>query len=158
MQYAEMPGKAKIDEIDLKIIKFLDEDGRMPFAQIAKRLGVSTGMVRQRYHRMIEEGILQIVAVTNPVVMGYAIMAIIGVKTAVNRLEEIADKIAEFEEVTYLVLTTGSFDLHIEVVCRDNDHLLEFLTKRLHAVEGIREAETFIYLKIVKENYSWSGG
>jgi Lrp/AsnC family transcriptional regulator for asnA, asnC and gidA len=89
--------------------------------------------------------------------MGFATMAQIGVKADVSRLEEIADEIAEFEEVIYLVLLTGSYDLHVEVVCRDKAHLLNFLTKKLHGVEGVKEAETFMYLRIAKENYGWAG-
>lgn len=147
--------QTKTDEIDLQIIEILTEDGRTPFAQIANRLGVSTGMIRQRYHRLVQEGVLQIVAVTNPMFMGYTTMAHIGVKVNVNQLEEIADEIATFEEVIYLVLVTGSYDLFIEVVCRDKDHLIDFLTKKLHAVEGVKDTETFIYLRIAKEIYNW---
>lgn len=157
MQYTELNGQAKIDDTDQQIIKLLNEDGRTPFAQIAKQLGVSTGMIRQRYHRLVQDGVLQVVAITNPLLMGFATMAQIGVKTEVSRLEEIADEIALFEEVIYLVLLTGSYDLHIEVVCRDKTHLLNFLSKKLHAVEGVKEAETFMYLRIVKENYGWAG-
>jgi len=157
MQYSELKGQAKIDDIDLQIIRILNKDGRTPFAQVAKQLGVSTGMIRQRYQRLVKEGILQVVAITNPLLMGFATMAQIGVKTDVNRLEEIADEIAKFEEVIYLVLLTGSYDLHVEVVCRDNHHLLNFLTKKLHAVEGVKEAETFVCLRIAKENYGWAG-
>jgi len=157
MQQVELKEKAKVDDVDLKIINFLNKDGRTPFAQIAKELGVSTGMVRQRYQRLVQEGVLQIVAITNPLLMGFATMAQIGVKADVRRLEEIADEIAQFEEVIYLVLLTGSYDLHVEVVCRDKAHLLNFLTKKLHAVEGVKEAETFMYLRIAKENYGWAG-
>jgi len=157
MQQVVLKEKAKVDEVDLKIINFLNKDGRTPFAQIAKELGVSTGMVRQRYQRLVQEGVLQIVAITNPLLMGFATMAQIGVKADVRRLEEIADEIAKFEEVIYLVLLTGSYDLHVEVVCRDKTHLLNFLTKKLHAVEGVKEAETFMYLRIAKENYGWAG-
>ena len=157
MNNSELGHQAKIDEIDSKIIKILSQDGRTPFAQIAQRLGVSTGMIRQRYHRLLQEGVLQVVAVTNPLLLGFNTMAQIEVKVDVSRLNEIAKKIASFEEVTYLVILTGSYDLHIEVVCRDKDHLLEFLTQKLHSVEGVRDAETFIYLRITKEVYHWAG-
>ena len=157
MRIADLNGKAKIDHIDQQIIKLLNQDGRTPFAQIAKHLGVSTGMIRQRYHRLVQDGVLQIVAITNPLLMGFATMAQIGVKADVTRLEEIADEIALFDEVIYLVLLTGSYDLHVEVVCRDKTHLLKFLSKKLHAVEGVKEAETFMYLRIAKENYGWAG-
>ena len=148
---------SKIDEVDLQIIKYLNEDGRTPFSQIAQRLDVSTGMIRQRYHRLVEEGILQVVAVTNPLLMGFTTMAHIGVKADVSRLQEIADQIAVFDEVIYLVLLTGSYDLHIEVVCRDQTHLLNFLTNKLHSVEGIKDTESFICMRIAKEVYTWTG-
>jgi len=157
MQNVELKEKAKVDDIDLQIIRFLNKDGRTPFAQIAKQLKVSTGMIRQRYQRLVQEDVLQVVAITNPLLMGFATMAQIGVKADVKRLEEIADEIALFEEVIYLVILTGSYDLHVEVVCRDKKHLLDFLTKKLHAVEGVKEAETFMYLRIAKENYGWAG-
>ena len=144
-----------LDEIDRQIILALKEDGRVPFARIAQHLGVSPGMIRQRYYRLVEEGVLQVVAVTNPLLMGYSTMALIGVKADGNRLEEIAREIAAFDEVIYLVLCTGTYDLLVEVVCRNNAHLLDFLTNRLYGVEGVRDTETFIYLKIVKEIYSW---
>lgn len=157
MTFQELNYQTKIDDIDLEIIKILNKDGRTPFAQIAKTLEVSTGMIRQRYQRLVRDGALQIVAVTNPLLLGYTTMANIGVKVDVNRLEEIAEQIAAFEEVVYLVLLTGSYDLHIEVVCRDKSHLLNFLTEKLHSVDGIRDTETFIYLRIAKEVYSWAG-
>jgi Lrp/AsnC family transcriptional regulator for asnA, asnC and gidA len=148
---------SKIDEIDLSIIQILNEDGRTPFSQIAQQLGVSTGMIRQRYQRLVQDGVLQVVAVTNPLLMGFTTMAQIGVKADVGRLQEIAEHIASFEEVIYLVLLTGSYDLHIEVVCRDNAHLLDFLTNKLYSVEGIKDSETFIYMQIAKEVYTWTG-
>ena len=157
MQFAQLNGQAKIDEIDQKIIKMLNIDGRTPFAQMAKQLKVSTGMIRQRYHRLVDEGVLQVVAITNPLLMGFATMAQIGVKVDVSRMEEVAKEVALFDEVSYLVLLTGSYDLHVEVICRDKTHLLNFLTKKLHSIEGVKETETFMYLRIEKENYGWAG-
>jgi Lrp/AsnC family transcriptional regulator for asnA, asnC and gidA len=145
------------DEIDLQIIKILNEDGRASFARIAQTLGVSPGMVRQRYNRLVKEGVVQVVAITNSMQMGLTTMAQIGVKVDVKHMREIAAQIADFEEVIYLVLLTGSYDLFVEVVCRDKEHLLDFLTNKLHSVEGVREAETFIYLRIAKEVYTLAG-
>ncbi len=148
---------SRIDEINLQIIKILNEDGRTPFSQIAQKLGVSTGMIRQRYYRLVKDGVLQVVAVTNPLLMGFTTMAQIGVKVDVGRLQEIANQIALFDEVIYLVLVTGGYDLHIEIVCRDQTHLLDFLTNKLHSVEGIKDSETFMCMKIAKEVYTWTG-
>ncbi len=145
----------KLDQIDLEIIMALKRDGRTPFAQIAQRLGVSTGMIRQRYQRLVKEGVLQVVAVTNPLLLGFSTMAMIGIKVDGAQLQKVAEQISSLEEVIYLVLTAGSYDIFAEVVFRDNEHLLHFLTERLRTIPGIRETETFMYLKIVKEIYSW---
>ncbi len=147
--------RIKIDDIDRRIIAALKENGRTPYAQIAEELGVSPGMVRQRVQRLTEQGVMQIVAVTNPILMGFHTVALIGIKADGRHLREIAHHIAQFDEVIYLVLTTGTYDILVEVVCRDNAHLLEFLTDRLHTVEGVRDTETFVYLEIVKEVYTW---
>ena len=144
-----------LDDTDRAIIKLLKSDGRTPFARIAEQLNVSSGMIRQRVQRLTENGLLQFVAVTNPLKIGYHTMAMIGVKADGHRLKEIARQIAAFEEVIYLVITSATYDLLVEVVCYDNTHLLEFLTEKLNSVDGVRDCETFIYLDIVKELYTW---
>jgi len=125
----------------------------MSFARIAKRLGVSPGMVRQRYMQMVEDKVLQVVPVTNVTLLGYNMMAMIGIEVDGNRLIDIAREIAAFDEVIYLVICTGTYDLLVEARCRDTDHLLRFLTERLRSVKGVRTTETFTYLQIVKESY-----
>lgn len=144
--------ETKLDPTDHQIIAALKQDGRMPFAQIARDLDVSPGMVRERYHRLVQDGILQVVAVTSPPKVGYSVMTLIGVKVQDSPLDEVAQQVAELEEVIYLVLCTGAYDLLAEVVCRDNAHLLALL-KRLRTVEGIYDTESFVYLDIVKEIY-----
>jgi Lrp/AsnC family transcriptional regulator for asnA, asnC and gidA len=143
----------KLDAVDRQIIGALREDGRMSFAQIAKRLDVSAGMVRQRYLQMVEDNVLHVVPVTNVTLLGYNMMAMIGVEVDGNRMVEIAREIAAFEEVIYLVICTGTYDLLVEVVCQDSEHLLRFLTERLRSVPGVRSTETFTYLQIIKESY-----
>lgn len=143
----------ELDPMDRQIIAALKEDGRMSFAEIARLLDVSPGMVRERYHRLVQRGILQVVAVTNPLRVGYRMMTLVGIKVDGDRLHEVARQIAAFEEVIYLVLCTGAYDILAEVVCRDNADLLHFLAKRLRAVEGVRDTESFVYLDIVKEIY-----
>jgi Lrp/AsnC family transcriptional regulator for asnA, asnC and gidA len=142
-----------LDEIDERIVQALKEDGRMSFAEIARRLDVSPGMIRQRYFDLVENRVVQVVAVTNPTLVGYDSVALIGVRVDGSRLREIAREIAAFKEVIYLVLCAGSFDILVEVVCRDNAHLLRFLSENLRALEGVRATETFVYLEIVKETY-----
>lgn len=144
-----------LDQTDRTILQALKEDGRMPFTEIARRLGASPNMVRQRVQRLIEAGVLQIVAVTNPTRIGYHTMALIGVKADGNRLQEIAQEIAAFDEVIYLTITSSQYNLLVEVICVDNSDLLRFLTEKLYSVDGVRDTETFIYLDIVKEIYTW---
>jgi Lrp/AsnC family transcriptional regulator for asnA, asnC and gidA len=145
--------KRKLDAVDRQIIAALRDDGRMPFAQIARRLGVSAGMVRQRYLQMVEDQVLQVVPVTNITLSGHNLIAMIGVGVDGNRMVETAHEIAAFEEVIYLIICTGTYDLLVEVVCQDSNHLLRFLTERLRSVPGVRSTETFTYLQIVKESY-----
>lgn len=144
-----------LDRTDRNIIKALKGDGRMAFSTIAAQLGVSPGMIRQRVQRLNERGVLQFAAVTNPLKIGYSTMALIGVKADGSHIEEIARQIAAFDEVIYLAITAGAYNFLVEVTCIDNAHLLRFLTDKLYSVEGVREAETFIYLDIVKEIYAW---
>lgn len=145
-----------LSKIDLQIINNLQKDGRMPFSQIAKQIDVSTGTVRLHYQKLIKKGILQIAAITNPLLMDQSKMALIGIKADGYRLMDIADEISTFEEVIYLVLLTGSYDLFAEVVCRDKDHLLDFLTNKLYKVKGVRDSETFMYLELIKEEYTYN--
>jgi Lrp/AsnC family transcriptional regulator for asnA, asnC and gidA len=144
----------ELDAVDHQIISSLREDGRMSFAEIARRLDVSPGTVRERYYRLVQSRLLQVVTVTNLPMMGYRMMALIGMKVDGGRLREIAREIAALDEVIYLVLCTGTYDLLAEVVCRDNADLLKFLTERLHSVAGIHDTQSFVYLDIVKEIYT----
>ncbi len=142
-----------LDHVDRAIIEAMHKDGRAAFAQIAKQLKVSAGMIRLRYNRLVEMGVLKVVAITNPLRLGFESMAMIGIRVDGRRLLEVAEKIAALEEVVYLVVTSGRYDIFAEVLCRDHEHLLEFLTNRLSVIEGVHESETFMYLKIVKEIY-----
>jgi len=137
----------------LNIIESLHKDGRVAFAQIAEQLGVSPGMIRQRYTRLVEQGFLKIVAVTNPLRMGYKTMAMIGIRVEGSKLLNVAEKISKLEEVIYLVISSGRFDIFAEVVCRDHEDLLRFITEKLSTIDGVRESESFMHLKIVKEVY-----
>ncbi len=142
-----------LDETDLRIIEALRKDGRVAFAQIAEQLNVSPGMIRLRYNRLIEQGYLKVVAITNPLRMGYRTMAMIGIRVDGSKLLEVAEKVAKLDEVIYLIISSGRYDLFAEVVCRDHEDLLRFISERLSAVDGVRESESFMYLKIIKEVY-----
>ncbi|MBA2634866.1 MAG: Lrp/AsnC family transcriptional regulator [Chloroflexi bacterium] len=144
-----------LDDLDKSIIKCLQLDGRRPYAQIGRELKVPEATVRQRAERLISRGVVQIVGVTDPLAMGFQQPALIGLKVDASRLEQIAERIAELDEVTYLVVTAGRYDLVCEVVCEDNDHLLRVLTDRLADIDGIRSTETLVELRFVKESYQW---
>src|SRR5512140_1179901 len=145
--------QTELDEADRYIIEALRRDGREAFAQIAERLGVSPGMIRQRYNRLVEQGYLKVVAITNPIQHGLKTMALIGIRTDGTSMLNVAEKIARLDEVIYLVVASGRFDILAEVFCRDHEHLLQFITEKLYAIEGVRESETFMHLRIVKEIY-----
>jgi Lrp/AsnC family transcriptional regulator, regulator for asnA, asnC and gidA len=149
----ELPHTDDIDDIDRKIIAALRQDGRMAFSQIAKQLNVSPGMIRLRYNRLVELGYLRIVSITNPLNLGYNALAIIGVRAEGRRLLEIAKILAEMEEVVYLVITSGRFDIMLEVMCLDQADLLRFVTEKLYTTEGVKDSETFMHMKILKEIY-----
>ena len=145
----------EISDLDKRIIEHLQQDGRRPFTQIATILGVSETTVRARTSRLIERGILQIVGVTDPLKLGFQQQAMIGVRCEASQLLEVAEIINAFPEVDYLVVTAGSYDLLVEVVCEDNEALLHFLADKLRRVAGVRETETFVYLRMLKQVYTW---
>jgi Lrp/AsnC family transcriptional regulator for asnA, asnC and gidA len=144
---------SRLDNIDQFIIEAMRKDGREAFAQIAEKLGVSPGMVRQRYNRLVELGYLKVVAVTNPLMMGMRTMALIGIRTDGKKMLQVADEISMLDEIIYLVVVSGRYDIICEVFCRDHEDMLKFLTEKLAKIDGIRETESFIHLKIVKEIY-----
>ncbi len=144
-----------ISELDKRIIEQLQEDGRRPFTQIAADLGVSEAAVRARTNRLTERGILQIVGVTDPLKLGFQQWAMIGIRCEAARLMEVAEALAAFPETDYVVVTAGSYDILVEAVAEDNEALLRFLSERLRKIPGIRETETFVYLRLMKQSYQW---
>jgi Lrp/AsnC family transcriptional regulator, regulator for asnA, asnC and gidA len=143
----------RLDEIDHQVIEALQKDGRVAFAQIAEQLNVSAGMIRLRYNRLVEQGYLKVVAITNPLRMGFRTMAMIGIRVEGSKLLEVAEKISKLDEVIYMVVSSGRFDIFAEVICRDHEDLLRFITEKLSTVDGVRESESFMHLKIIKEVY-----
>ncbi|MBI3162290.1 MAG: Lrp/AsnC family transcriptional regulator [Chloroflexi bacterium] len=144
---------SRLDNIDQHIINAMRKDGREAFAQIAEQLNVSPGMIRQRYNRLVDLGYLKVVAVTNPLMMGKRTMAMIGIRTDGRKMLEVADKLIKFDEVVYIVVVSGRYDIMVEVFCNDHEDLLKFMTEKLSKVDGVRETESFMHLKIVKEIY-----
>jgi Lrp/AsnC family transcriptional regulator for asnA, asnC and gidA len=143
-----------LDDANRAIIEQLQADGRRSYAAIATAVGLSEAAVRQRVQRLLDSGVMQIVAVTDPLQLGFTRQAMVGVR-ADGDLGEVADKLAALPEVDYVVVTAGSFDLLVEVVCNNDAHLLSLLNNSIRAVPGVRDSETFVYLKLAKQTYTW---
>ena len=143
-----------VDELSKLIIEQLQEDGRRSYAAIGKAVGLSEAAVRQRVQRLLDSGLVQIVAVTDPLQLGFLRQAMIGVKVS-GDAQEVADQLAEIEEIEYVVVTAGSFDVLVEVVCRDDDQLLEVINRRIRSLDAVTGTETFVYLKLRKQTYAW---
>jgi len=143
-----------LTELDKGIIEHLQQDGRRAFTQIAAALGVSEAAVRARTNRLVARGILQVVGVADPGKLGFQ-QALIGVRCEPGRLLEVADALAALGEIDYVVVTAGRFDILIEAVAEDNEGLLRFLNDRLQRIEGVRDTETFTYLRLVKQTYQF---
>ncbi|MBA0045264.1 Lrp/AsnC family transcriptional regulator [Mycobacterium sp. NPDC050853] len=144
----------QLDDVSKAIVEELQQDGRRPYATIGKSVGLSEAAVRQRVQRMIDAGVMQIVAVTDPMQLGFARQAMIGIKCS-GDTTEVAERLAEIQTVDYVVLTAGTFDAIVEVVCEDDDDLLDLLNKQIRAVPGVTSTETLVYLKLVKQQYNW---
>jgi Lrp/AsnC family transcriptional regulator for asnA, asnC and gidA len=142
-----------LDDIDRAIIERLQVDGRTPYTRLGASVGLSEAAVRQRVQRLIDAGVMQVVAVTNPLSIGYRRMAMIGVRTE-GPSDGIAATLQGMQDIDYLVVTAGSFDLMCEVVVGDDRDRLD-LTNRIRRVEGVVSTETFIYLDLVKQTFTW---
>jgi len=153
---AEAPtGRAAgIDEVDKAIIRELQRDGRMAYSQLAPLVGLSQAAVRHRVQRLVETGVVQVVAVTDPLRLGFTVQAMIGVRAS-GDLRRLAAQLAAVDEIDYVVVAAGSFDLLLEVVCADNDALLELLDREVRSLDGVTSAEVFTYLHLEKQTYSW---
>ena len=142
-----------LDACSKHIIEQLQQDGRRSYAAIGKAVGLSEAAVRQRVQRLIDSGVMQIVAVTDPMSLGFQRQTMIGIRSSGN-LEQVAAQLAALPEIDYVVITAGSFDLLIEVVCEDDEELLGILG-RVRSIPTVTSTETFVYLKLAKQTYSW---
>jgi Lrp/AsnC family transcriptional regulator for asnA, asnC and gidA len=133
----------------------LQVDGRRPYADIAAELGLAPSTVQQRASRLIDTGLLKIRAVTDPMAMGVTVIAEIAIKVEGMKIREVAEAIANFEEVNYVVICAGAYDVLTEVACEDNDSLIDFISNKLARVDGVRSSEIHMYLQIVKNTYQW---
>ena len=146
--------RGKLDDVSRQIIALLQVDGRASYASIGKAVGLSEAAVRSRVQKLTESGVMQVVAVTDPLEMGFDRQAMIGIRAS-GPLEPLAAELAELPEVIYVVITAGSFDLLIEVICESDLHLLDLVSTRLRSRDDVASTETFLYLKLQKQTYAW---
>ena len=151
---ARASSETRLDDIAKHIIELLQEDGRQSYAAIAKAVGLSEAAVRQRVQRLLDAEVMQIVAVTDPIQVGFSRQAMIGIR-AEGDLIALGEALSSMTEVDYVVTTAGSFDILAEVVCEDDDHLLDLLNQQIRILPGVTSTETFVYLKLNKQHYNW---
>lgn len=143
-----------LDEASRGIIEELQRDGRRSYSWLAKRVGLSEAAVRQRVHRLRETGFINIVAVTDPIQMGFTRQALIGIRAS-GDVRLLAEKLASVPEIDYVVVCAGGFDILVEVVCEDDAHLLELLNSTIRSLPQVQQADTYVYLELTKQTYTW---
>jgi Lrp/AsnC family transcriptional regulator, regulator for asnA, asnC and gidA len=143
-----------LDDVSKGIIEELQQDGRRSYAAIGKVVGLSEAAVRQRVQRLVDSGVMQVVAVTDPLELGFARQAMVGIRVT-GPLEPVADALAALQEVDYVVITAGQYDVLAELVCESDDHLLSMISGKIRAIDGVVSTETFMYLQLRKQTYSW---
>ena len=143
-----------LDDVSKAIISQLQQDGRRSYAAIGKVVGLSEAAVRQRVQRLTDSGVMQVVAVTDPMELGFARQAMVGVRVT-GAIEPVAEAVAALDEVDYVVVTAGSYDLLCEVVAESDEHLLEIISDSIRSISGVLSTETFMYLHLRKQTYSW---
>ena len=144
----------QLDDVSKAIIEQLQADGRRSYAEIGKAVGLSEAAVRQRVQKLTDSGVMQVVAVTDPMQLGFYRQAMIGVRVT-GDTTEVARALSALPAVDYVVLTAGSFDLLVEIVCENDDDLISLLNKEIRMIQGVQSTETFVYLKLVKQQYNW---
>lgn len=149
-----IPSPSALDQIDRKIIGLLQHDGRRAYGAIAEEVGLSETAVRRRVQRLRDSGVIQIVAITDPLQLGYGREALVGIRVH-GDVRTVADKIAAIEEANYVVMTAGSFDIIAEVIAVDDAALVHLLNDSIRSIPGVTEVETFLYLKLSKQTYAW---
>jgi Lrp/AsnC family transcriptional regulator for asnA, asnC and gidA len=146
--------QSQLDEVSKAIIEQLQHDGRKSYSEIGKVVGLSEAAVRQRVQKLNEAGVMQVVAVTDPMQLGFYRQAMIGIRTS-GDFRKLAEQLAELDAVDYVVLTAGSFDILVEVICENDDDLIALLNSKIRTLPGVTSTETFVYLKLHKQFYNW---
>lgn len=144
----------QLDDVSKAIIEQLQSDGRRSYAEIGKAVGLSEAAVRQRVQKLTDSGVMQVVAVTDPMQLGFYRQAMIGLRVS-GDTTIVAEELGKLAAVDYVVLTAGSFDILAEIVCENDDDLIELLNKKIRAIPGVQSTETFVYLKLEKQFYNW---
>ena len=144
-----------LDEIDRRVIKILQVDGRRPNTEIARELKVSETTIRKRVAQLVSRGLINIVAVPTPRAAGMNLSAIIGISVTLPKLKEISEELKSLREVRYVGLSTGRYDIIVEAFFFDQQHFLDFISSRLSRMDGITSLETSMILDIVKFSYEW---
>jgi Lrp/AsnC family transcriptional regulator for asnA, asnC and gidA len=144
----------QLDDVSKAIVEQLQSDGRRSYAEIGKAVGLSEAAVRQRVQKLTDSGVMQVVAVTDPMQLGFYRQAMIGLRVS-GDTTIVAEELAKLSAVDYVVLTAGSFDLLAEIVCENDDDLIDLLNKKIRAIPGVQSTETFVYLKLHKQFYNW---
>jgi len=144
----------QLDEVSKAIIEQLQDDGRRSYAEIGKAVGLSEAAVRQRVQKLTDSGVMQVVAVTDPLQLGFYRQAMVGIRVS-GDTTVVAEALSQLAAVDYVVLTAGSFDILAEVVCENDDDLIELLNRQIRGIDGVQSTETFVYLKLQKQFYNW---
>ncbi len=147
--------EVNIDQTDCKIIELLQDDGRMPNTMIAKKLKVSEATVRSRLSRLIKEEYIQIVAVSNPLKLGFDIVGMLKIDVDVKKIEVVSKELIKIEQIWYIAHTTGSSDIYAEFNAKSIDELNQFISEKIHKIDGIKKTETSLVLKYIKRRYDW---
>lgn len=147
-----------LDDIDRRIIAILQADGRRPYSQIGEDLGIPASSVRYRVQRLEENGTLQIVGIANPLTIGFDRFAMIGIKVAPGSAREVCARLRDLPETSYVIMTTGQYDVMAEVICRDTEHFTNLVNERMHRIEGVTATESFFVLEVHKLAYGWGVG
>ncbi|REK69783.1 Lrp/AsnC family transcriptional regulator [Aeromicrobium endophyticum] len=151
------PAQVRAQSLDAtakRIIELLQDDGRLSYSAIAKDVGLSEAAVRHRVQKLIDTGVMQVVAVTDPLQMGFARQAMIGIKVNGN-IREVAAELSTMHQLDYIVITTGRFDILAEIVAESDDELLDIVSAQIGALDRVVSTETFVYLRLEKQTYAW---
>jgi len=144
-----------LDEIDKAILSELQSDGRISYADLGPLVGLSAAATRQRVQRLLDNQVVRVVGVTDPQMVGYPVMAMLGIRVD-GDVRSIADAVASVQGVIYVVLSSGSFDLLIEVICEDTMALLALINDEVKGIDGVREVESFLYFGTHTHRFGWT--